>query len=111
MIPFDVLSPLGLEYIRDNLPQARDELTNEIDKPVQAARDALRAFEKARGEDLDAQGRVWWTLHHYPMLSERQVAKVLGVSPGLVNRYSHRRKKKVEFLATVAAEGTCHARE
>jgi hypothetical protein len=104
LVPFDVLSPEGMDYVRENLSSAVAKVRRAAAGPAQDAREALSKYEQARGRALDPEGRVRWIQHHFAGLTEREVAEALGVSQALVNRYGNRRRKQVGVLKATLAK-------
>lgn len=84
--PFDVLSPQGVDYVRDNL---RDTLAK-LAEPSTAIREALvslQRFEETRRGPLDNHGRVLWLDDHHPDLPAPGIAAALGIGERVVRRY------------------------
>lgn len=84
--PFDVLSPLGVEYIRENIARARAVVAR-LPPPARTAGDALRAFEARRGGKLDNEGKVRWLARHCPAITQQQIADLLGVTQQAVSKH------------------------
>jgi hypothetical protein len=84
--PFDVLSPLGVEYIRHNLKKAR-AIVDRRSPPVRAAGEALDAFEARRGRPMSPEGKVRWLVQNYPAMTHAQVADIIGITRQAVSKH------------------------
>lgn len=84
--PFDVLSPLGVEYIRHNMARAK-AIVDRRPPPVRAAGEALDAFETRRGRPLNPEGKVRWLVQHYPAMTHAQVADIVGITRRAVSKH------------------------
>ena len=84
--PFDVLSPLGVEYIRHHLKKAQ-ALLSRRPPPMAAAADALTTFETRRSQPLNAEGKVRWLLQTYPAMTHAQVAEIVSVTRQAVSKF------------------------
>jgi hypothetical protein len=93
-IPFDVLSPTGVEYVRDHLPAALAALS-ELPGDVRDALAALGAFAAPRNTAMTPEMRVYWLTCRYPNIGPSQVAQGLGISETLVHRYRARRERQI----------------
>lgn len=93
--PFDVLSPLGMDYVKDHLPAALAAFDAPPEK-VTAAVVALAGFERERLSSLSPEMRAAWVADHFPALAAGEVAAAIGVSRQLVERYLKRRKRQLE---------------
>lgn len=100
--PFDVLSPLGVEYVREHLASALIEL-NKLPKPVQDALARLEDAQAKRQSEMTPEMRVYWFADHYPELDAAHVAKGLGISEALVHRYRGRRVRQIRDATESAA--------
>ncbi len=88
--PFDVLSPAGQAYAVANWDRAVRQLEDAVgrcEKSVRA-RAALDSFASLRKHPMTTQEKVRWLRQHYPSLSKRRIALILGVSEQLVGRYA-----------------------
>lgn len=98
-VPFDVLSPSGVDYIREHLPEclaALSQLTGEVTKALEE----LAAWDRRRLAPMEADQKVAWLEDHFPGLSAAAVAGGLGVSEVLVHRYRRRRQgQRRELMA------------
>lgn len=90
--PFDVLSELGVAFVRDHLLQA--ELA--LEGPAKAAREGLLAFEARR--TLDGPQRVSWLADHYLGLNQLDVARIVGLSEGRVSQLLAARESRRQWL-------------
>lgn len=95
--PFDVLSPLGVEYVNDHLTAALAKL-NEPTHAMRSAMEDLAAFEATRRGPLDNHGRVLWLDDHHPNLPASDVAGALGITDRLVRRWREARDKQLAGL-------------
>jgi hypothetical protein len=93
--PFDVLSPAGVEYVRDHL-RASLEAVNALPAKVCEALAALDKADKKRRSEMTPEMRVCWLDQHYPDFGASVVAKGLGISETLVHRYRGRRQDQLQ---------------
>ena len=91
--PFDVLSPIGIEYVKEHLHEMLERVS--IDQATRKALQAMKEYEERRLTALDTEGRVRWLIDHFPNLELTEIAKGLGISRQLVHRY---KKKKEDQL-------------
>ncbi len=91
--PFDVLSPIGIEYVQENLPEMLEKTS--LDKATRDALAAVRDYEQKRRTSLNTEGKVTWLLDYFPDLELTQLAAGLGISRQVVHRY---KKKKEDQL-------------
>ncbi|MFO1083790.1 MAG: hypothetical protein U1E21_04440 [Reyranellaceae bacterium] len=92
--PFDVLSPEGVEFVKDHLRASLDA----VGALPADAREAFAALSKAderRLSETTPEMRVCWLDQHYPGLAASIVAKGLGVSATVVHRYRERRQDQL----------------
>jgi len=92
--PFDVLSPVGVEYIRDHLPAALAALS-ELPGEVRDALTALEAFAARQLTAMTPEMRVCWLTCRYPNMGPSQIAQGIGISETLVHRYRARRDRQI----------------
>lgn len=92
--PFDVLSPLGVQYVRDHLFAALMHL-GELPENVRNAVAALDAAASKRLTSMTPEMKVSWLTHRDPDLAAADVAKALGISETLVHRYRGRRTEQI----------------
>jgi hypothetical protein len=103
--PFDVLSPLGVEYVRQHVPAALAAI-GELPAPVRKALAALQEASQKRRLEMTPEMRVYWLADHFPDLDAGHVAKGLGISETLVHRYRSRRQdqiRRAEQASAIAA--------
>lgn len=100
--PFDVLSPVGVEYVREHLPAALAALS-ELPGDVRDAFAALGAFEARRLTAMTPEMRVCWLTCRYPSLGPSDIAQGLGISETLVHRYRARRERQIRDAERAAA--------
>ncbi|WP_417321255.1 hypothetical protein [Emcibacter sp.] len=93
--PFDVLSPMAVDWITDELTERL--VDSNIDEDTKGAIKALKAFAAQTKEGLDTEGNVRWLLDYYPNLPVTEVGKGLGVSRELVHRYQARRNDQLAY--------------
>lgn len=91
--PFDVLSPIAIEYIQENLAEMLEKTA--LDKATRDALSALREHEQQRRTNLNTEGKVRWLLDYFPNVELTQLAAGLGISRQVVHRY---KKKKEDQL-------------
>ena len=94
--PFDVLSPMALAWIEEDLSAALVAATQDPD--TQKAFQALNSFMGNRVEKLDVEGKVRWLIDHFPNLPIRRISEGLGVSERLVHRYKTKREDQIYRL-------------
>jgi hypothetical protein len=92
--PFDVLSPEGVEYIRDNLEETYQKMKSPAPCLVRA-RAQLQEAEKRRPRPMDAEEKVSWLAAHHANLTRQDIAAIVDVSERLVHRYISRREYQV----------------
>ncbi|WP_295133413.1 hypothetical protein [uncultured Reyranella sp.] len=100
--PFDVLSPVGIEYVRDHLPATLTALS-ELPEDARAALTALGAFAARQNTGMTPEMRVCWLTCRYPDMGPSQIAQGLGISETLVHRYRARRGRQIRDAEMAAA--------
>lgn len=94
--PFDVLSPIALKWIEEDLSAILVAASQ--DPASQEAFQSLNAFIANRPKGLDVEGKVLWLMDHYPKLPTGRISEGLGVSKSLVHRYKRKREDQLERL-------------
>ena len=84
--PFDVLSPLGVEYIRHHITKAR-ALVARRSPPEAAAATALDTFEARRSRPMSPEGKTRWMLQHYPAMTHAQIGEIAGITRQAVSKH------------------------
>ncbi len=93
--PFDVLSPLGMTYIREHLKVTLAALERPTDLASEAA-ERLSAHERGRLHPMTAAMRTAWLADHFPKLTATEIAGVLGISRQAVSKHLARRQRQLE---------------
>lgn len=96
-VPFDVLGPAGIEYVRDHLQPALAAMA-ETPAEVSAAVAKLVALDGKRRAPLPLSQKVCWLEAHYPEITAAQVAAACGVSETVVHKYRRRLRQQREYL-------------
>ena len=105
--PFDVISPEGQQFVRDNLDVALARLAEQRGREAVRMRTALDAYLQSRqGACLPAltlQKQTYWLADHFPSALRRDIAEALEAAPGVVRSYlaareRQQRKKQAEPL-------------
>lgn len=99
--PFDVLSPLGVEYVRENLKKAR-ALLSRRSPPVAAAGQGLEAFESWRSHPLNPEGKVRWLIQHYPNMTHAQIAELVGITRQAASKFIATLNKQIRVAKAEA---------
>lgn len=99
--PFDVLSPTGVDYVRDHLSSALAALS-ELPADVRDALADLEAYAALRNTEMTPEMRVCWLACHYPRLGASHIAQGLGISETLVHRYRARKERQIRDAETAA---------
>lgn len=88
--PFDVVSPAGQAFVAANWDSAAQRLERQLATSPLAtrARSALDSFGHRRREPMGTKEQVRWLCNHYPSLSKREIASILGTSEQLAGRYA-----------------------
>jgi hypothetical protein len=98
--PFDVLSPAGVQYVRDRLSSTLVEMSK-LPQHVADAIKALARFTEQRRSTMTAQMKACWLVDHYPALTASQIADGIGVSRRLVDRFISIRARQLREAQTV----------
>lgn len=88
-VPFDVLSPKGIEYVRDHLQPTLAAMTKSSAQ-VSAAIAELTALDDKRLSPLPLSQKVCWLEARYPNIRAARVAAACGVSERVVHKYRRR---------------------
>lgn len=84
--PFDVLSPLGVEYIRHHMKKAQALIARRSPPDVAAAA-ALAAFEARRDRPMNPEGKVRWLAQHYPAMTHFEIAGIASITRQAVSKH------------------------
>jgi hypothetical protein len=100
--PFDVLSPVGVQYVRDHLSATLAQLA-ELPANVRQAVAALDAAAARRLTPMTPEMKVSWLTHRHPDLTAANIAKALGISEPLAHRYRSRRQNQIRRAEQASA--------
>ncbi|MDQ0392642.1 hypothetical protein [Labrys monachus] len=94
--PFDVIGPMGREWIEERWADALNSVETKASSPVvSAAKAALHDFVVTRKrETMPIIEMVYWLCDHFPQLSQAEMGLVIGVSQPMVFRYTTLRDKQ-----------------
>ena len=92
--PFDVIGPMGREWIEERWAGALHQVETKASSPVvSAARAALEDFKVTRKrENMPTKQMVYWLCHHFPQLSHDEMAIIIGVARQMVSREAAQRE-------------------
>ena len=99
--PFDVISPSGQALIDQVWEETVADLRRErcSDPQPAKARATLIAFKATRLSPMTTQEEVCWMKDHYSDMPHEQIASALEISPGLVSRYTNKRREQRAYHA------------
>jgi AraC-like DNA-binding protein len=102
--PFDVLSPLGVDYIRGHLKKARELLARKR-PPVVAAGAALEVFEARRANPLNHEGKVRWLAQSYSEMTHEQISQIVGITRRAVSKHIATMERQIRTAKAQARTG------
>jgi hypothetical protein len=86
-VPFDVVGPELRAWIGERWSDAKETVSKTATKNAEQAAMALSAYQADRKRELGVVEGVSWLAHHFPQLTQEDVALILSVTRQLVSKY------------------------